>query len=48
MYSEWSEVEHPQYGMVEVGGFKHDTIRVPEGWMLEEESHRNAAWAASN
>jgi len=44
MYSEWSEVEHPQYGTVEVGGYKHDTIRVPEGWMLEEECHRNAAF----
>jgi hypothetical protein len=44
MYVEWSEVKHPQYGTVEVGGFRHDTIRVPEGWMLEEESHRNAAF----
>jgi hypothetical protein len=40
----WKEVEHPQYGTVEVGGFRHDTGRVPEGWMLEEDCHRNASF----
>jgi hypothetical protein len=40
----WSEVDHPQYGKVEVGGMRHDVGRVPEGWMLEEETHRNAAF----
>lgn len=44
MFSDWKEVEHPQYGTVEVGGFRHDTWRVPEGWMLEEECHRNASF----
>jgi len=44
MFVEWEEVEHPQYGTVEVGGFRKDTGRVPEGWMLEEECHRNAAF----
>jgi len=38
------EVEHPQYGTVEVGGFRQDVGRVPEGWMLEEETHRNSAF----
>jgi len=40
----WKEIEHPQYGTVEVGGFRHDVGRVPEGWMLEEEVHRNSAF----
>ena len=40
----WKEIDHPQYGTVEVGGFRHDVGRVPEGWMLEEEVHRNSAF----
>ncbi len=44
MFVDWQEVEHPQYGAVEVGGWRRDTGRIPEGWMLEEECHRNAAF----
>jgi hypothetical protein len=44
MLVDWKEMEHPQYGTVEIGGFRHDTGRVPEGWMLEEECHRNSAF----
>ena len=40
----WKEIDHPQYGTIEVGGFRHDVGRVPEGWMLEEEVHRNSAF----
>lgn len=40
----WREIDHPQYGTIEVGGFRHDVGRVPEGWMLEEEVHRNSAF----
>lgn len=40
----YKEVEHPQYGTIEVGGFRNDVGRVPEGWMLEEEMHRNSAF----
>ncbi len=43
-FVDWTEVDHPQYGKVEVGGMRHDVGRVPEGWMLEEETHRNAAF----
>ena len=43
-FVEWHEVEHPQYGTVEVGGWRHDVGRIPEGWMLEEEIHRNNAF----
>ena len=44
MFVEWTEIDHPQYGKVEVGGMRHDTGRVPEGWMLEEDCHRNASF----
>jgi hypothetical protein len=40
--------KHPQYGEVEVGGFKRDVGRVPEGWALEDETHRNNAFALFN
>lgn len=40
----WKPVMHPQYGAIEVGGFRQDVQRVPEGWLLEEDLHRNAAF----
>jgi hypothetical protein len=43
-FVDWKEVEHPQYGKIEVGGYRHDTGRIPEGWQLEEECHRNLAF----
>ncbi len=44
----WKKVEHPQYGTVEVGGYRHDVSRVPEGWMLTEEVHRNSVFVLFN
>jgi len=44
----FKEFKHPQYGTVEIGGFRQDTGRMPEGWMLEEECHRNAAFVIFN
>jgi hypothetical protein len=41
---DWHPYDHPQYGKVEVGGFKRDVNRVPEGWALEDETHRNSAF----
>ena len=41
---EWKEVEHPQYGTVEVGGRKKTWGRQPPSFMLEEECHRNMAF----
>jgi hypothetical protein len=41
---DWHPYEHPQYGAIEVGGFKRDVGRVPEGWALEDETHRNNAF----
>lgn len=40
--------QHPQYGEIEIGGWRQDTGRMPEGWMLEEETHRNAAFVLLN
>lgn len=43
-FSPWKKVEHPQYGAIEVGGYRFDVGRVPEGWMLTEEVHRNSVF----
>ncbi|MBL4849027.1 MAG: hypothetical protein JKY65_26180 [Planctomycetes bacterium] len=43
-FVKWKKVKHPQYGEIEVGGYRHDVGRVPEGWLLESECHRNAAF----
>jgi hypothetical protein len=37
-------VDHPQYGKVEVGGFKKNWVRQPPSFLLEEECHRNMAF----
>lgn len=41
----WREVEHPQYGKVEVGGMKKNWMRQPPSFLLEEECHRNMAFS---
>jgi hypothetical protein len=38
---EWTEVDHPQYGRVEVGGTKKNFGRVEPGFMLQSDAHRN-------
>ena len=43
-FVEWKAYKHPQYGDIEIGGFKHDTGRPPEGFLQEEECHRNASF----
>jgi hypothetical protein len=40
----WKEVEHPQYGKIEVGGLKKNWLRQPPSFLLEEECHRNMAF----
>lgn len=40
----WHEVDHPQYGKIEVGGFKKSWGRQPPTFLLEEECHRNMAF----
>jgi len=41
----WQEVDHPQYGKVEVGGFTKNWGRQPPSFMLQEELHRNMSFA---
>ena len=40
----WKEVNHPQYGKVEVGGKTKQWGRQPPSFLLEEECHRNMAF----
>lgn len=40
----WREVDHPQYGRIEVGGMKKSWGRQPPSFLLEEECHRNMAF----
>ncbi|MCB1187748.1 peptidase M14 [bacterium] len=40
----WHEVEHPDYGTVEVGGYKKSYGRQPPSFLLQEELHRNMAF----
>jgi hypothetical protein len=44
-YVDWHEVEHPQYGTVEVGGFTKYFGRMTPPFMLQELCHRNAMFA---
>ncbi len=40
----WHEVDHPQYGLIEVGGKRKEWGRQPPSFLLEEECHRNMAF----
>ena len=41
---DWHSYDHPQYGKIEVGGYKREVGRVPEAWALEDETHRSNAF----
>ncbi|MBM4113578.1 MAG: hypothetical protein FJ253_09460, partial [Phycisphaerae bacterium] len=43
-WSDWKEMEHPQFGTVLVGGGNRWSSRIPPGFLLEEECHRNFAF----
>jgi hypothetical protein len=43
-YVEWQEFDHPQFGKVEIGGWKKTQGRVPPRFMNEELCHRNMAF----
>jgi len=40
----WTEVDHPHYGPVEVGGVKRQFTRATPGFLLQAEAHRNMAF----
>ncbi|MBA3948649.1 MAG: peptidase M14 [Acidobacteria bacterium] len=44
-FVEWAPYDHPQYGKVEMGGWKKTQGRVPPRFMNEELSHRNMAFS---
>jgi hypothetical protein len=39
-FVDWEEYDHPQFGKIEIGGFKKNFIRVNPGFLLEQELHR--------
>jgi hypothetical protein len=43
-FVDWKEFDHPQYGKIEVGGFKKNFGRLHPGFLLETDGHRNAAF----
>ncbi|ADB18459.1 peptidase M14 carboxypeptidase A [Pirellula staleyi DSM 6068] len=43
-FSPWKEIDHPQFGKVEVGGMRKNWLRQPPSFLLEEECHRNMAF----
>lgn len=46
LYVDWHAFEHPQYGAIEIGGFKRQHGRVAPSFMIEEMIHRNALFCA--
>jgi hypothetical protein len=43
-FVEWKPFNHPQYGPIEVGGFKKTYGRAEPGFLLQAEAHRNMAF----
>ncbi len=43
-FIDWAEFDHPQFGKVELGGWKKTSRRVPPRFMNEELCHRNMAF----
>ena len=38
-FVEWEEYNHPQYGKIEIGGFKKNFGRAHPGFLLEQDAH---------
>ena len=43
-FVDWSEYSHPQFGTIEIGGFKKNFSRAHPGFLLEQDAHRNMAF----
>lgn len=41
---EWEPYDHPQFGEIEIGGFKKNFGRANPGFLLESDAHRNMAF----
>lgn len=44
-FVEWHEYNHPQYGKIEIGGFKKNFGRMHPGFLLEADAHRNMSFS---
>ena len=44
-FVDWQPYDHPQYGQIEIGGFKKNFIRPHPGFLLETDAHRNMAFS---
>jgi hypothetical protein len=40
----WEEYDHPQFGKIEVGGFKKNFGRLHPGFLMEQDAHRNSSF----
>lgn len=50
MFRDWQPFDHPQFGPIEIGGWKPLTVRTTPGWLLPGMLHRNAlfvVWTAT-
>lgn len=43
-FVDWETYNHPQYGKIEIGGFKKNFSRAHPGFLLEQDAHRNMAF----
>ena len=43
-FVDWKKFNHPQYGEIEIGGFKKNFGRAHPGFLLEQDAHRNMAF----
>lgn len=43
-FVEWHAYDHPQYGKIEIGGFKKNFTRMHPGFLMESDAHRNMAF----
>ncbi|MCU0440555.1 MAG: M14 family metallopeptidase [Raineya sp.] len=43
-FIEWKPFKHPNYGDIEIGGFKKNYVRNHPGFLLEQDAHRNMAF----
>lgn len=44
-FVDWHEYNHPQYGKIEIGGFKKNYGRAHPGFLLESDAHRNMSFS---
>ncbi|MDF2187741.1 M14 family metallopeptidase [Paraflavitalea sp. CAU 1676] len=44
-FVQWHEYDHPQYGKIEIGGFKKNFGRMHPGFLMESDAHRNMSFS---